>query len=329
MDITEIKTVAYQITQLWINLLLNYNTINNKEQRFLSLLKHQSDIVFKYEDRALLDKAMECIPLQSLYEQAETRNPDSLDDQLIQCLLHWFKYEFFSWVDTLPCEQCGYKKTKMNGYVDPSSEDLRYGATRVETFFCTQCAHITRFPRYNDPGKLLETRKGRCGEWANCFTLCCRAIGFEARIVYDTADHVWTEIYSEYQQRWIHCDSCEDAWDKPLLYTTGWKKELAYCIASSVDEMVDVTKRYTLSLKNRYAVNERALALERMALERRKELNERSLRELMELEKPRVAQEEEGHGRISGSLTWRAMRGEAGASINIMKLLDSCKERCK
>ena len=74
------------------------------------------------------------------------------------------------------------------------SEWLTCDVSIVQVYSCDICHVKTSFPRYNDPEKLLETRRGRCGEWANCFTLMCRALGWETRYVADETDHVWTEV---------------------------------------------------------------------------------------------------------------------------------------
>jgi len=42
-------------------------------------------------------------------------------------------------------------------------------------------------------------------------------------------------------------DSCENAYDTPMIYESGWGKKLTYVIGFSKDEVVDVTKRYVLN----------------------------------------------------------------------------------
>ena len=89
--------------------------------------------------------------------------------------------------------------------------------TCICSYVCSLCAAEVRFPRYHSrPAKLLETRRGRCGEWANAFALCCRALGFDTRRALDWTDHVWVEVFSEAEGRWLHADPCEGCCDKPL-----------------------------------------------------------------------------------------------------------------
>ena len=102
--------------------------------------------------------------------------PHSLSAALAQELLAWFKGSFFKWVDAPPCGSCGAAATAGAGMGAPTADEAAHGAGRVEVYACRACGAGTRFPRYNDPVKLLETRRGRCGEWANCFTLCCRSV---------------------------------------------------------------------------------------------------------------------------------------------------------
>ncbi|CAO3591406.1 unnamed protein product [Absidia cylindrospora] len=224
----------------------------------------------------------------------------------------------------------------MTGHTQPNQQYLHHGASVVELYQCTSCHSYIRFPRYNDPAKLLQTRRGRCGEWANCFTLCCRAVGVEARLVLDKTDHVWTEIYSNYQRRWIHCDPCEDVFDRPLMYSAGWNKELTYCIAYSSDEVVDVTRRYVRDwpkvLQRRRLVDEQLLSdsiadMCRQIKERRIAdnvrqvlLDERHKDEQDELQKasllPPALKDDDMLGRQSGSMAWRMLRGEQGKGLS-------------
>jgi peptide-N4-(N-acetyl-beta-glucosaminyl)asparagine amidase len=148
----------------------------------------------------------------------------------------------------------------------------------------------------------------------------------EARFVLDWTDHVWTEVYSRSQQRWLHCDPCENTCDKPLLYEQGWGKKLTYVLAFSKDEVQDVTWRY--SAKHQEVLSRRLLCregwlvqvvhrlcsqkLRTMTEERRQEMLQRLIVELVELITIKSEVAQALPGRSTGSLAWRRERGELG-----------------
>ncbi|KAI9029522.1 hypothetical protein DFJ74DRAFT_765319 [Hyaloraphidium curvatum] len=307
------------------------------ERDMLVLLRHHVAHARKfYDSDAAQEAARNAMPVDRFHEEvlSTLAEGDDFFAALAKAAMRWFKAEFFTWVNAPPCSSCGCEPARMEskGMAEPTPEDLRHGARRVESYACPDCRSVTRFPRYNDPVKLLESRRGRCGEWANCFALCLRSLGFDARWVLDSTDHVWCEVWIEDGAgggRYLHMDPCEDAWDAPLLYERGWGKKLSYVFAFTGQGVQDVIRKYSRDWEGvrarRTRCSEEALArlVEHVNGEaltaaggggaeaaRRRQLDADHFEAAFLAGE--AGGEAENVGRVSGSVEWRKARGELG-----------------
>lgn len=116
------------------------------------------------------------------------------------------------------------------GYIYPDESEVKGLASRTELYQCHVCNHFTRFPRYNSANHIIQSRRGRCGEYSMLLFRILRALRHETRWVVDWSDHVWAEIWLAKQGRWIHLDPCEAAVDENYLYQ-GWGKQQTFILA--------------------------------------------------------------------------------------------------
>lgn len=316
-----------------------------KQREVLGIVQQNELKARSVEDPALMARARALMPLADWRAAAQAEQdlnrqlspgtpPAAVDDLVVKSMLRWFKQDFFSWVNNAPCSTCGNSSTSSAGMAEPTAAE-RPHAGRVELYNCDVCGQVTRFPRYNDPAKLLDSRRGRCGEWAHCFLLMLRAAGYDARHVCDNADHVWCEYYSRAMGRWVHVDACEAAYDTPLLYEGGWGKALGFVLAASWHSHADVTRRYVLpaalaqlstrrgGVPDQWVMQVLTQATTRLrsslSLQQRRALAARDVAEMLQLLTLDGAAGAEAAaadlpGRQSGAEAWRQARGETGPS---------------
>ena len=295
---------------------------------FMEIIHLFEERLESYKDKEMQKKIKEIIP---------QRPPGSTSEQYVKILLKWYKKEFFTWCNKPICPGCGQndKNYKNINYGEkPNSEEKKFLAYRTERYFCNNCNKEVRFARYNKTIKLLETKTGRCSEWSNLFGGILYTCGFKTRLINNFEDHVWNEFYNEEEKRWIHIDSCEEAYDTPLVYEQGWGRVMTFILGMSDDGLVEVTPRYVKDWK---IVNERRsqkmiIKLQKImedvnkkmeigvSEEEKKKRVERRKNEIESFEnKIRMDLNGDGKyqvddaeklGRQSGSLEWRKKRGE-------------------
>lgn len=132
------------------------------------------------------------------------------------------------------------------------------------------------------------------------------------------------QVYSEAQKRWLHVDPSDNVIDAPMMYQHGWKRKIDYILAYSNEDVQDVTWRYTNNhasiRRNRTncTENEMIKTISLLREKRQKDLSAvrkrflklRLLREIIQSMVEREPTADELKGRSSGSLSWRASRGE-------------------
>lgn len=233
--------------------------LSHKDKQFLARIKNLINVTDRYKQ--FTDEVLDVIDLEDIYQGIAKREQEQekqeqkgnkthlygYQDLMVLELLDYFRNRFFTWITKPQCEVCTNTDNIESVGIKPPPQPNPDEITRIEVYKCTRCNRGVEFPRIENPVTLLSTRKGRCGEWVNCFMLILTAlIGSETEIryVWNHEDHVWCEYYSLTLKKWVHLDPCDLAFDDPGLYCNNWGKKMSWCIGFNDGYIIDLTKKY-------------------------------------------------------------------------------------
>ena len=194
---------------------MKFQNLIHSNQFAQGLLGQSQNLCTVYDNPTWHSIVLETLDLDLIYKNVDdevakdehAEGESAYTDYLVKELLRYFKQDFFKWCNKPDCQHCGQNTSENMTFVStqgPNEEESKFNCGTVEVYKCNQCANITRFPRYNDPIKLLQTRNGRCGEWCNLFTLILKSFGLDVRYIWNREAHVWCECFSSHLNRWIH-----------------------------------------------------------------------------------------------------------------------------
>jgi Transglutaminase-like superfamily len=180
---------------------------------------------------------------QSISSARESANA-TLETATVKSFLEYFRRELPYYYSACLADDCGHRDNNHHlGVIFPRKDEQGHKAAVCELIVCSTCSQVSRFPRFNALNKVLDTRRGRCGEYSVLVLVMFELLGYKTRWVVDWADHVWVEIFLH--GRWTMCDPCEASIDEPLLYQS-WGKNSTFIFAFEKDGSVeDVTSTYT------------------------------------------------------------------------------------
>jgi len=106
------------------------------------------------------------------------------------------------------------------------------------------------FDRNTDPVKILDSVKGRCGEFSILYLSACLSLGYEARLLVSVRPYIYWEFHNwvevQVNGSWIPVDPTDRIWNDPSRYKSWWGEigKDAFIYAFEDGKIEEVTDRY-------------------------------------------------------------------------------------